>query len=166
MSYDITHMCNLKRWCKWAYLQNSNGLTDFENKFMVTKAEGLRGGRDWGFGISICTLLCMEWMINRDWQYSQGNLFNVLWSLYFSALQRKWGPESRPVTDSSLKGSFLSCYYKPCEATDSHEICLLFSIPGEMTKIFYLYKAFCSPLDSKCYFINLYNVPLNQIFFY
>ena len=43
--YDITYMRSLKKkWYKWTYLQNRNRLTDFENKFMVTKGERLRGG--------------------------------------------------------------------------------------------------------------------------
>ena len=29
-----------KKWCKWAYLQNRNRLTDIENKFMITKGMG------------------------------------------------------------------------------------------------------------------------------
>ena len=42
VSYDITYMCNLKKWYKWTYLQNRNRLT--ENKIMVTKGEKLGGG--------------------------------------------------------------------------------------------------------------------------
>ena len=38
--YDLTYMWNLKKWYKGAYLQNSNRLTDIENKPMVTKGEG------------------------------------------------------------------------------------------------------------------------------
>ena len=39
ISYDITYMWNLKKWYKWAYLQNRNRLKDIENKLMVTKGE-------------------------------------------------------------------------------------------------------------------------------
>ena len=35
--HGITYLWNLKPWCKWTYLQNGNGLTDRENKFMATK---------------------------------------------------------------------------------------------------------------------------------
>ena len=42
ISYDIAYMWNLKTWYKWTYLQNRSGLTDIENKLMVTKGE--RGG--------------------------------------------------------------------------------------------------------------------------
>ena len=45
ISYDVTHMWNLKRY-KWTYLQNRNRLTDVENKLMVNK-----GGRE-GRGIN------------------------------------------------------------------------------------------------------------------
>ena len=43
ISYDIAYMWNLKKWCKWTYIQNRNRLTDIENKFMVTKGEGGEG---------------------------------------------------------------------------------------------------------------------------
>ena len=41
--YDTTYMWNLKKWYKWAYLQNRNKLIDTESKLMVTKRE-----RGWG----------------------------------------------------------------------------------------------------------------------
>ena len=44
ISYDIAYMWNLKKGCKWTYLQNRNRLADKENKFMVTKEERGRGG--------------------------------------------------------------------------------------------------------------------------
>ena len=44
ISYDITYMWNLNKWYKWTYWQNSNWLTDIENKLIVTKGE--REGRD------------------------------------------------------------------------------------------------------------------------
>ena len=41
-------------------MQNKNRLTDFE-KHVVTKGDRWRGrGRDWGFGIGICTLRYMD----------------------------------------------------------------------------------------------------------
>ena len=44
MSYDITHMWNLKKWYKWTYLQNRNRLTDIKDKLIITK--GVGEGRD------------------------------------------------------------------------------------------------------------------------
>ena len=35
--YDITYMWESKTWCKWAYLQNRNRLTDTENRLVVAK---------------------------------------------------------------------------------------------------------------------------------
>ena len=40
---------------------------------MVPIEEWRRGGMDWGFKIGLCTVLCMEWMINRNLLYSTGN---------------------------------------------------------------------------------------------
>ena len=37
--YDITYWWNLKKWYKWAYLQNRNWVIDIENKLMVIKRE-------------------------------------------------------------------------------------------------------------------------------
>ena len=39
ISYDITYVCNLKKWYKWIYLQIRNRPTDIENKLMITKGE-------------------------------------------------------------------------------------------------------------------------------
>ena len=39
IAFNITYMWNLKKWCKWTYLQNRNRLRDIENKFTVTKGE-------------------------------------------------------------------------------------------------------------------------------
>ena len=51
ISYDITYMWNLKIRYKWTYLQNTNRITDVENKLMATKGErGVRnelGDWDW-----------------------------------------------------------------------------------------------------------------------
>ena len=44
MPCDIAYMWNLKKWYKWTYLQNTNRLTDIENKFMVTKGDSEYGG--------------------------------------------------------------------------------------------------------------------------
>ena len=37
ISYDISYMWNLKKGCKWTYLQNRNRVTDVENQLMVTR---------------------------------------------------------------------------------------------------------------------------------
>ena len=42
--YGITYMWNLLKWSKRIYLQNSNRLTDIENKLMFIK------GETWGKG--------------------------------------------------------------------------------------------------------------------
>ena len=39
----------------------------------LPKGKGGVGRMDWRFGISICTLWYMEWMVNRDLQYSTWN---------------------------------------------------------------------------------------------
>ena len=39
ISYDITHMWDLKKRYKWIYLQNKNRLTDIENKLMAYQRE-------------------------------------------------------------------------------------------------------------------------------
>ena len=44
ISYDTAYMWKLKKWYKRTDLQNRNRLTDFENKFMVTKGERWAGG--------------------------------------------------------------------------------------------------------------------------
>ena len=70
----IPYTWNLIKMIQKTYLQNRNRFTDFENKFKVTKAqEMLGGGMDWDFGIGICTLLYMEWLINEDLLHSTGN---------------------------------------------------------------------------------------------
>ena len=43
--YMILFVCGiLKKWYKWADLQNRNRLTDIENKLMDTKVEVAEGG--------------------------------------------------------------------------------------------------------------------------
>ena len=37
--YDIAYIWNLKKWYKWTYIQNTNRLTDIENKLIVTNRE-------------------------------------------------------------------------------------------------------------------------------
>ena len=48
--YDIAYMWNFKTWYKCIYLQNKNGVTDVENKFIVIKGEAGKdklGDCDW-----------------------------------------------------------------------------------------------------------------------
>ena len=51
---------------------NENRLTDFENKSMVTKGEGLERGKDWSFWNGKYKQLYVEWMINKDLLSSTG----------------------------------------------------------------------------------------------
>ena len=44
---------------KWTYLQNSNRVTDVENKLMATSGEKV-GGINWEIGIDIYTLLYIK----------------------------------------------------------------------------------------------------------
>ena len=50
--------------------------TDTENRFVVAKGKGDRGGKE--FGISRCKLLYIEWINNRSSYITQGNIFNIL----------------------------------------------------------------------------------------
>ena len=43
IAFNITYMWNLKKWCKWTYLQNRNRPTDIDNKLMVIKWERVEG---------------------------------------------------------------------------------------------------------------------------
>ena len=47
--------------------------TDIENRLVVAKGKGGRGGNDWEFGISRCKLLHLEWINNKVLLYSTGN---------------------------------------------------------------------------------------------
>ena len=49
MPYDVTYMCNPKKWHKRTYLQNRNRIPDVENKHHY-RGKGGGGGinlRDW-----------------------------------------------------------------------------------------------------------------------
>ena len=52
-------MWNLKKYVHLTYLKNRNGVTDVENKLMVTKGEK-GGGINWEIGIDIYTLLYIK----------------------------------------------------------------------------------------------------------
>ena len=66
---DKYHMISLtcgilkKKRYKRTYLQKRNRLTDFKNEVTVTKGDRWWGGMDWGFGMGVCTLLYVEWMV-------------------------------------------------------------------------------------------------------
>ena len=40
ISYGITYMGSIERWCKWIYLQNRNRLIDIENIYGHQRGEG------------------------------------------------------------------------------------------------------------------------------
>ena len=42
-------------------------------KQLMIKGERSQGRMDWGFGIGICILLYMEWMVNGDLLYNTGS---------------------------------------------------------------------------------------------
>ena len=52
-----------------------NGFIDIENRLMVAK--GMRGGEEMGWElhilVSICKLVCIEWINNKGLLYSTGN---------------------------------------------------------------------------------------------
>ena len=48
-------------------------LRETDGRFLFVKHHSLKFFFDWGFGIGICMLLVMEWMLNRDLLYSTGN---------------------------------------------------------------------------------------------
>ena len=82
--YDITYMWNLKKKKKgyeWTSLKNRNRLTDFENKFMVTKRDRWRGGD--GLGIWNRHVHAEVYgMIGQRGPavWHRGTLLNILWS--------------------------------------------------------------------------------------
>ena len=49
--------------------KHSNGY----QRGQVIRGSGEGGGMNLEFGIGVCTLLCMEWMVNGDLLYSTGN---------------------------------------------------------------------------------------------
>ena len=46
---------------------------DIENRLVVAKEEGVRGGMQWEVGVSRCKLLYIEWINNKVLLYSTGN---------------------------------------------------------------------------------------------
>ena len=47
--------------------------SQIENRPVVAKGEGGGGGMEWGFGVSRCKLLYIEWINNKVLLYSIGN---------------------------------------------------------------------------------------------
>ena len=70
---DITYMWNLKIQYKSTYLQNKTRLTDIENRLVVAKGEGGKGGKEWEFRISRGKLLYIGWINKKVILYSTGN---------------------------------------------------------------------------------------------
>ena len=66
-------MKNIKKWCKWTYLQNRKRLTDLEKELMVTIGEEWGRGLDWEFGIDMYTRLYLKCITNKGLPYSRGN---------------------------------------------------------------------------------------------
>ena len=58
---------------KWPYLRNRNILTVIENRLLVAKLEGGRGGMNWEVAVSRCKLLYIEWLNNKVLLYSTGS---------------------------------------------------------------------------------------------
>ena len=54
-----------KKWCKWNYLQNRNGLINLESELVMAGETGWRGTNR-GLGIDMYTLLYLKWMTGRD----------------------------------------------------------------------------------------------------
>ena len=63
---------------KWTYLQSRNRLTDIQARLVVAKGEVGVCGMDWGFGVSTCKLLHLEWISNEVLLYSTGNYIQSL----------------------------------------------------------------------------------------
>ena len=51
---------------------------DIENRLMVAKEEGERGGLDWEFGVGRYKLLHLEWISNEVLVHSTGNYIKSL----------------------------------------------------------------------------------------
>ena len=55
-----TSMWNLRKWCRWTYLQSRNRDTHVEKKNIRTPREEMGGGMNWEVGIDIHTLICIK----------------------------------------------------------------------------------------------------------
>ena len=65
-----------KIWHKGTYLQNSNGLTDTENRCVVAKGEGEGREMDREFGVSRCKHF--KWISNKVLLCNKGNYIQSL----------------------------------------------------------------------------------------
>ena len=54
-------------------VQTRNRFIDIDNRLVVAKGDGGKGGKDWEFGVSRCKLLYLEWINNKVLMYSTGN---------------------------------------------------------------------------------------------
>ena len=71
-------MWNLEKWYRWTDLQGRNWDTDVENKRMDIKGGkrwGAGGGGvlNWAIGIDMYTVMCINWMTNKDLLYKKIN---------------------------------------------------------------------------------------------
>ena len=73
-------MWNLKKICKWLYLQNRNRGTDIENKLTATKVA--RWGIKGGFGINIYTLLHRVSLVAQRVKNPPAMQGTCVWSLH------------------------------------------------------------------------------------
>ena len=78
--YAIAYMWNLKKWYKWTYLQNRNGLTDLENKPMVTKGEKWGGRAKLGVWDWHIHTIIFKIGTNKDLLYSTRELCSIFYN--------------------------------------------------------------------------------------
>ena len=71
--YHIAYMSNLKYGRNQQHLQNKKRLT--EDRLVVTKGEGSRGGEEWQSGINRGKLPIIGWINNQLAIYSIGKYF-------------------------------------------------------------------------------------------
>ena len=68
-------MWNLEKWYRGTSLQGRNRDTNVENKCMDTKGGKWWGGgggvMNWEIGIDMYTLMCIEWMTNKNPLYKK-----------------------------------------------------------------------------------------------
>ena len=96
---------------KWTCLRNKNRLTDIENRLVVAKGEGGRGGVDWEFGTSRCKLLNIGWINYNVLLSSTGNYIqypvishNGKEKILFIGSILNWAGPSPPMVLSAARG--------------------------------------------------------------
>ena len=100
-----------KKWDMRIYLQNTNSLTDLENKLMVNSEEGCGDGMDGEFGMVMYTLLYLKWITNKDLLY---RTWNSAWCY------------GQPEWEGSLEENGFMCMYgwiPSLFAWNCHNIC-------------------------------------------